>query len=611
MKLNFERVDMNVLFRAFGLLSRNDQRKVRRITLAQVLVSMLDLIGIITLGLLASIVTNFEQNNQANSNLILALDFVGLSKLSRGDQILILGFLVVLLLVGRTLISVLLTRKILFYFSRMSAKISSEVISQVLAEPISKLKIRTTQEILFSVTRGVEIIIVNVLATALVLVADFSLLVVLVIGLFILDPVTSICFGTIFAFFGLVVKNLTSKRGSHFGLEATEIAVASNEKIIEAIDSYREIFVRNRRSYYVTQLSKQRNKLAELMAEMYFMPFISKFVIEVGVVIGAVVLAASQFIYRDLDQAALSLTIFLAAGSRLAPAILRVQQGLIQIRSGSDMASSTITFLDSLDLVKGEDSLEISPSYKYQDFISNIRLSNVSFKYDSESDYVIDRVSLEIPAGSLVAVVGPSGAGKSTLIDLILGILSPISGEIRISEHQPLEAIRKWPGAIAYVPQEVNVIKGTYRENISLGYDQMPSTDDNYLRALRIANLESVVQHLPFGIDSQVGERGVGLSGGQRQRIGIARAMYSNPKLIVLDEATSSLDGESEHIISNQIRNLKGSTTVLMIAHRLSSIRKADFVIYMEAGKVLAVGTFDEVRRLVPNFDLQAKLMGL
>ena len=216
-----------------------------------------------------------------------------------------------------------------------------------------------------------------------------------------------------------------------------------------------------------------------------------------------------------------------------------------------------------------------------------------------------------IPKGTSIAFVGPSGAGKTTIIDILMGVLNPDSGAVLISGLPPLIAVAKWPGAVSYVPQDVVIAAGTIRENISLGYPLSEATDELVMGALKVAHLDKFVADLPNGIDTQVGERGTRISGGQRQRLGIARAMFTQPHLLVLDEATSSLDGETEASISEAIHALRGATTIVIIAHRLSTVRNADTVVYLSKGKVLATGTFDEVRKAVPDFDHQAKIMGL
>jgi len=193
----------------------------------------------------------------------------------------------------------------------------------------------------------------------------------------------------------------------------------------------------------------------------------------------------------------------------------------------------------------------------------------------------------------------------------LLGVLTPISGNVKISNVAPLVAVVKWPGAVSYVPQDVTISNGTIKENVSLGFSSEFVSDEMVWDALDIAQLSDFVKQLPDKLDTKVGERGTKISGGQRQRLGIARAMFTKPKLLVLDEATSSLDGQTESDISDAINILKGDVTVVMIAHRLSTVRHADMVVYLEQGKILAQGTFEEVRAQVPDFDKQAQLMGL
>ena len=305
------------------------------------------------------------------------------------------------------------------------------------------------------------------------------------------------------------------------------------------------------------------------------------------------------------------MAIFLAAVSRVAPAFLRVQQGIIQIRGGLGLATPTLDLIDKLGRtplsVSEDDSLDLL----HEGFNAEIEIDNVSLTYPGTDEPAISSISLKIDSGSLVAIVGPSGAGKTTITDILLGVLSPDEGRVLISGVPPLLAFAKWPGAVSYVPQDVVIAAGTVRENVGLGFPTTLATNELVSSAIKVANLEEFIMGLPDGIDTEVGERGARISGGQRQRIGIARAMFTRPRLLVLDEATSSLDGETEANISESILELSKSTTVVMIAHRLSTVRQADLVVYMNEGKVIASGTFDEVRRDVPDFDRQAKLMGL
>jgi ATP-binding cassette, subfamily B, bacterial PglK len=344
---------------------------------------------------------------------------------------------------------------------------------------------------------------------------------------------------------------------------------------------------------------------------MNFMPSISKYVMETTVVIGALVIAGIQFMLKDAVQAVGTLSIFLAAGTRIAPAALRLQQGAVQIREASGSASSTLVLIDELSSVKVDNEIPDVFNLDHEGFVPAISIKDASLTYPSKEIPAVQDLNLQIPAGSSLAFVGPSGAGKTTIVDMILGVLSPDEGTIEISGASPLDAIRKWPGAISYVPQDVMISNGTIRQNVALGYPLQIATDQYIYAALEVADLVGFVNSLPNGLDTQVGERGTRMSGGQRQRLGIARAMFTNPSLLVLDEATSSLDGETELKVSDAIKNLGKETTVILIAHRLSTVKDVDIVVYMADGKIRATGKFEEVRSKVADFDRQAQLMGL
>jgi ABC-type bacteriocin/lantibiotic exporter with double-glycine peptidase domain len=250
-------------------------------------------------------------------------------------------------------------------------------------------------------------------------------------------------------------------------------------------------------------------------------------------------------------------------------------------------------------------------STEHEGFIPKIELKNVSFRYPSEDKNVVNDVSLKITPGSFTAFVGPSGGGKSTLIDLMLGVCLPDQGIIEISQHLPKEVLRTWPGAIGYVPQYVFLSNASIRENICLGFNPLEISEHLIWKALEQAELAEFVRQLDTQLDFVVSDNGSNLSGGQRQRLGIARALVTKPKLLILDEATSALDAETEKRISESISNLRGDTTIVVVAHRLSTVRLADTIYYLDQGEVRGQGTFEEVKELNSDFKLQAGYMGL
>jgi ABC-type multidrug transport system fused ATPase/permease subunit len=593
------------------VLPPSDQRKIVLIAMMQIFMGALDLLGVLAIGLLGALSVTGLQSRNPGDRMSALLKLLHISNESFQTQALIIGVSAVILLVGRTLLSIFFTRRVIFFLSRRGAAISSNLISRLLAQPLLTVQARTTQETLFIVTSGVSIITLQILATSVVLASDISLLVIMGFGLFVVDPTTAIGTFFIFALIGFSLFHLLHVRAGALGVQSTLLSVQSSEKIVEVFASYRESVVRNRRDFYAREIGKLRFTLADTLAEQNFMPYIGKYVIETAVILGALLVGAAQFILQDATHAIATLAIFLAAGTRIAPAVLRVQQGSILIRGGLGQAHTALDLIELLGDAQMIENVDDRVDIKHEGFISEVVVTDVCFTYPNKPLPAISNFSFNIPPGKSVAFVGPSGAGKTTIIDVLLGVLIPDQGKVLISGLPPLQSVSKWPGAVSYVPQDVVVAAGTIRENVSLGYPPEAATDELVMEALRIAHLDKFVSELPLGLDTQVGERGTKISGGQRQRLGIARAMFTRPLLLVLDEATSSLDGETEASISNAIHSLHGSTTVVMIAHRLSTVRNADIVVYLSEGIIQATGTFDEVRIAVPDFDRQAKLMGL
>jgi ABC-type multidrug transport system fused ATPase/permease subunit len=338
---------------------------------------------------------------------------------------------------------------------------------------------------------------------------------------------------------------------------------------------------------------------------------VSKYVIETAVVVGTIIVGASQFLFQDAYHAAANLAIFLAAGSRIAPAILRIQQGSISIKSGIGYAGSTLELLENLNQTPKVNESYTSSSTEYKGFESTVVIDKLSLIYPEKSKNALSNVNLLLKPGTSTAIVGPSGAGKTSLVDVILGVIKPTSGDVRISGLSPLDVFDKWPGAIGYVPQNTIISQGSIKSNITLGYPDEIFSDQLIWEVVEIAQLKEFVASLPNGLDTVVGEMGQKISGGQRQRLGIARALITKPKLLILDEATSSLDSQVENSITEAIDSLSGNLTTIVIAHRLSTVRIANLVVCLKDGEVVSTGSFDHVKNSVPNFNLQAKLMGL
>jgi len=389
------------------------------------------------------------------------------------------------------------------------------------------------------------------------------------------------------------------------GSTGADATVNANRKIVEAVGLFREIYVRQAFDLYYETVASLRNLSASVTARLNFFPYINKYTLEVSLVVGAILLSASQFLLTDAVTAITTLAIFLAAATRVSPAILRLQQGLIGIKSNIGSATPTLELLAALRAPSASNVSE-TPARTYT---AEIQFRDVSFTYTNASNIVINRVSLEIFKGEFIALIGPSGGGKTSLVDLLLGLLEPQTGEISIRGLRPNVFIRKYPSRVGYVAQDSTLLDGSIRENLTFGLRKNFS-DQELFNTLELVSLNDFVKKLPKGLDELVGERGTLLSGGQRQRMNLARAVITNPEILILDEATSALDVETENQIITAIDSIRESRTIIVIAHRLSTVLNADKIFFIKEGQILGSGKFDALRRALPDFDRQAELAG-
>jgi ABC-type multidrug transport system fused ATPase/permease subunit len=604
-----------LLLRVWNLLHAVEKRKVALIAIVQMLLGFLDLIAIAIISVIATIsVTGFGvsgSNVRANQ----VLEFLRIQDFTLQNQVALLGSLAFLALILRTGCTAYFTRKIIRYLSYKGAELSARAVTQTFEYPILELQKKSQQDTLFSITSAPMYLFVGIIGSLVTVVSDASLLFLIICGLMVVDFVSTLFTFLILGTCSYLVYRMLRIQARDLGQEVTLLNVASNSKILEVLDSYRFLKVRNRTKFMSEGIEKLRLENGLVMGKIQFMPHISKYYVEIALIVFAFGLATAQFLFEDANKAISTLAVFFLAGSRIAPAALRIQQGALSIRNNLGITYSSLAFLE--DLEKNKKLVVNSLNYPFEvdpkgSLINGeLSLTNISFRYPNSQSLALENISFSISSGSFNAIVGHSGSGKSTLADIMLGILEPQDGKVSISGVTPIEAIKRSPGSIAYVPQSISLTSGTIQENVIWGYEKSSFEDNAIWQALQIASLEEWVESLPDGIHTHIGDNGLRLSGGQRQRLGIARAMITNPKILILDEATSSLDATTEAEISAALRNLHGNVTLIVIAHRLSTIKLSDQVLYMSSGRLVDSGLFQEVRDRNPEFDSQALLMGL
>jgi ATP-binding cassette, subfamily B, bacterial PglK len=593
------------------LLDKKDRFRLFLVLIVNTLLAFLDLVGVALIGVASAILIRGLQAQQAGDQVSRFLEVLNLDGLPQRSLLILLGASAIFFFILKTILSVYFLRRTLRYMSIRNAQISSSLVSKMLNRPVEKIFNKPIQHQIYNVTGGVERLVGGAVTSLVVIASDLVLLLVILVGLMLVDPITSI--GTFFVFTGIafLLYFLLHKRVAILNSKFAYQSIYFNQKVSEGINSFRDLFIKGGREFYVNEIRKSKMQLAGYDAEIKFIPNISKYTIEISVILGIAVIAGIQFYLFDSNRAIAVISVFLAASTRIAPAIIRLQQNVIAVKSSLSAAKPTFELIDELNGVEELTRIETVITTNHANFSPRVKLSNLKFIYSDAADETIQDISLEITEGKFIAFVGPSGGGKSTLVDLILGLLAPSSGSITISGLKPVDAIKKWPGSIGYVPQDVFIENSTVKENICLGFNAESVPDDLVWQALQLADLSEFVKGLEGQLSYRISDAGKNLSGGQRQRLGIARALLTKPKIVIFDEATSALDAETENRVSESILKLTGECTVIFIAHRLSVVRSADMIYYIDKGKIASQGSFEELRKLNADFNNQANFMGI
>ncbi len=597
--------------RVLLLLEKKDRLKLFLVLIINTFLAFLDLFGVALIGVTSAILIRGLQGLTAGDQVSRFLELLNLDRLPQRNLLILLGGTAILFFIIKTILSVYFLRRTLRYMSIRNAQISSSLVSKMLNRPVEKIFSKSIQHQIYNVTDGVEKLVGGAVTSLVVIASDLVLLLVILIGLMLVDPVTSI--GTLFVFTGIgfLLYFLLHKRVVILNSKFAYESIYFSQKVSEGINSFRDLFIKGGREFYVNEIRKTKTRLADYDAEIKFLPNISKYTIEISVILGIAVVAGIQFYLFDSNRAIAVISVFLAASTRIAPAIIRLQQNVIAVKSSLSAAKPTFELIDELNGIKELEKTETVISTNHTDFSPRVKLSNLKFTYSDATENTIQDISLDISEGKFIAFVGPSGGGKSTLIDLILGLLAPSTGSVTISGLTPADAIKKWPGSIGYVPQDVFIENSTVKENICLGFNPESVQDDLVWQALQLADLSNFVKGLDGQLSYRISDAGKNLSGGQRQRLGIARAILTKPKIVIFDEATSALDAETENRVSESILKLTGECTVIFIAHRLSVVRSADMIYYIDKGKIISQGTFEELRLINTDFNNQANFMGI
>lgn len=380
---------------------------------------------------------------------------------------------------------------------------------------------------------------------------------------------------------------ISKKVSSRLGRQNEHYNAKLFQWINQSLGGIKELKILQREEYFIDSYKTNYKKLIWGARVNELIAALPKYIVETVAMVGLVfaIIIKLLFGHGALETFIPQIAVFAVAAFRLLPSVGRVNAYINSIMYNK---ASLDMIYDDLKEIDSEPVQEIEWQGKKEKWIftKGVTVEHVSYHYPDSDTEVLHDISLEIPKGKTVALIGPSGAGKTTLADIILGLLPPVSGVVRMDDKNVYENLRSWRQKLGYIPQSIYLSDDTIRNNVAFGIYEAQIDDNAIWKALEKAQLKEFVQGLEKGLDTYVGDRGVRLSGGQRQRIGIARALYHDPEILVLDEATSALDSSTEQAVMESIESLQGLKTMIIIAHRLTTIKNADLVYEVSGGNV-------------------------
>lgn len=594
---------------SFRLLSRQEKTLLLALVASRAFVQILDVLGLVTVGLLgAMLASGLTSKNQAS--------FLGLSiKIESSETFLWVVLIVAGFFLAKSALASVLLRLTTRFLAEVEARSSAQLVQYLFTGGLERLKQYSRGEHIWIAGQSSHVAFGTMLFAASALVTE-STLFILIFGAFVFVDVSTALIIT--AYFGtliLVFQLSINQRLKRLGQRLADSSVEINNTIYDLLSSFREALVLERREYFLNKFNGFRRRYALDHGLQRFVVGLPRFVVEAALMLGFLALVVWQFARGTLSEGLVTTAVFLTGGVRMMAALLPLQNAIADIRTQGPQATRAQEIIRQARSAGSGEKSDAQANRNTRSLKMRggylVRLDDVSFAFPDSEHGAVNEVSLELARGQFVALIGPSGAGKTTLADLILGVHSPTGGSVTIEGISPEAMRRIAPGKIAYVPQDPGMVSGSIAENIALGLPKQDIDRRRVRQVLRDAELWSAVAQLPEKEDTTLGSHADALSRGQIQRLGIARALYSKPQLLLLDEATSALDAQTESSVSRGIEKLKGNTTIFVIAHRLSTIQSADVVFVMDQGRIIASGSFSEVRAKVPLVENYVQLMSI
>ena len=530
---------------------------------------------------------------------------------ARNDFAVILALIMVLAFLGKALLSGFFQWWSLGLVTKLQTRTAKRLLSTYLSEGYLEHRRRNTGEVIRTVGAANQAAHSSVLGGLLSALSSLLSVAFMAGLLLVVTPIPAIAATLYFVIIVFVIQRVLAPANRRAGEVAQHTAWRVSKSLMDSMHAFREANLHDARGFFIDSFDEANVENAGATQKANFLSQLPKIILEFVTMVGLIILIVISIVSGNAATMMPTLSLFVGATIKILPLMVALTATIGMIRVGRDGLGITVAAMKEMASMKapvrtsvgrrGRPITDPSTQKPLPDDAA-INIDHLTFRYDADADPVLRDINLSVPAGTSLALCGPSGSGKTTLVDIILGLIPPTEGEVTYGGVKTMDRDPRWLDAVAYVPQDVFLLDDSLAENVAFGIPKDQHDEAKIMACLERAQLTEVIENLPDGIQTQVGERGTRLSGGQRQRVGIARALYRDPKVIIFDEATSALDNATEHKITQTVNSLRGEITTVIVAHRLSTVRDVDKLAFLQHGEIEALGTFEEVEAASPTF---------
>ncbi len=588
----------------YKLLTSQQRKRLLRLQFLVLLMAFAEVVGVAAIGPFMAVVGDTSYLT-GDGTLARVYQFTGITQPS--EFLYGLGIVVLVALTLAASVSMFTTWRLAIYSNRVGAELGIRLYKHYMHQPWLFHSSGSSSQLTNNIAIECSRLTHQVITPLMQINAKAILVIVMATAIFLINPIIAFVGITLFVTTYFLLYKLVRRYLSNSGRIVSNTNRLRLKLINEGFGGVKDILVLGRQKNFVEQFDAVSVQLAKSQGTIQSFAQVPRYAMEL-IAFGSIIILILYLLASyngDLGAILPLLSIYALAGFKLLPAFQQIYAGVSTLRSHINAFENLQADLEASQQKLKNDLNSSSDQLKLH---SEITMQDVVFQYPGKTEPALNHIDINFPINQVTGLVGASGSGKSTAIDLLLGLISPDQGELLI-DGKILSTIdlSEWQNNIGYVPQSIFLSDASIKENIAFGLAFEDINDKQVINAAKMAHLDSFVESLPDGINTRVGERGVQLSGGQRQRIGIARALYHDPDVLVLDEATSALDGITEKMVMDAIHDFSGRKTIIMIAHRLATVKQCDQIYFMDKGEVVDKGTFEQLMAKNPTFQHMAK----